>query len=156
MALYKNCNEIWPPYHALQNQPRCNSLTSLPWHYQTQAFVLASVSSICGPSLPGMFFSQISLGHLLHVILVSAQISPQKSLLWSPWLKQPHCSCPISHYPVSFFFHGTSAIGNYFTHPWHEKNKDPEDRDFVLFTPSLETFLTHSRYSQISTGEVTS
>lgn len=104
MALYKNCNEIWPPYHALQNQPRCNSLTSLPWHYQTQAFILASVSSICGPSLPGMFFSQISLGHLLHVILVSAQISPQKSLLWSPWLKQPHCSCPISHYPVSFFF----------------------------------------------------
>lgn len=104
MALYKTYNEIWPPYHALQNQPRCNSLTSLPWHYQTQAFVLASVSSICGPSLPGMFFSQISLGHLLHVILVSAQISPQKSLLWSPWLKQPHCSCPISHYPVSFFF----------------------------------------------------
>lgn len=155
MALYKNCNEIWPPYHALQNQPRCNSLTSLPWHYQTQAFVLASVSSICGPSAWNVLFPDFPWSSPSCYSGLSSNISSEKPTLITMAKAAP---LQLPYIPLScfIFFSWHFCYRQLFYSPRHEKNKDPEDRDFVLFTPSLETFLTHSRYSQISTGEVTS
>ena len=99
MALRSKYNETQTSLHALHDLAQ---VQLLPWSHQAHGPPF--LPSICCP-LPGMLFPQASHLHLLHVIAVSAHLSPpQKGLLWPAWRRQPLTRCSVSYDPVSFLF----------------------------------------------------